>query len=73
MSEWISVKDRLPEMGEMIVYSSGISERSCIGRFVGFDDPLGPIPSCPNWLSWEDVKYWMPLPEFPGEYVDERL
>lgn len=66
MSEWISVKDRLPRIGEFcLVYTPNRS----IGEFVGYIEDDG------NWqfyiggegrsldVSW--VTHWMPLPDTP--------
>lgn len=59
MSEWISVKDRLPDKG---------------GRYIVHDLTLGvqgyyyhPDVYCP---AWKTVTHWMPLPEPPKEDND---
>jgi len=61
---WISTKDRLPEAGEWIIYSTGTPLFTYVGRYCNEADPM---PSLPNWLKWEQVKHWMPLPEPPKE------
>jgi hypothetical protein len=61
---WISVKDRLPEEGEWIIYSAGLPLFTYVGRYCDENDPM---PSLPSWLKWEQIKYWMPLPESPKE------
>ncbi len=59
--EWISVKDRLPEIGEpVIIY---------YGRFVAEamrNDNGVFVVSCSDEEA-EDVTHWMPLPEPPKE------
>lgn len=68
VNEWISVKDRLPKKGLIIVYCSKTHHVSAIGIYWDdHDDPLGPIPSRPNWLTWDTVTHWMPLPELPKD------
>lgn len=64
--EWVKVENRLPEKGQLIVYCAKSRHVSAIGIY--WDDkhdPLGPIPSRPNWLTWDTVTHWMPLPETP--------
>ena len=65
MSEWISVKDRLPEFGEkvlitdvsgdVLVYSL---EQTCSGECWWEDE---------YWNWYNDVTHWMPLPEPPKD------
>ena len=65
MSEWISVKARLPEAGERVLVSSGMfvgeayrTSANTWYRHTGF--PLRDI-------LHRDVTHWMPLPEPPEE------
>lgn len=59
-SEWISVKERMPEKGEMVL---------CYFKY----EPESPDVICENtyhggklWLSeGSKVTHWMPLPELP--------
>lgn len=66
MSNWISVKERLPE-AEQKVLVCGKRNGMQVGAFRGLmclSDPMG------WWWKKEtrlDVTYWMPLPEPPGE------
>ncbi len=67
MTEWISVKDRLPEKDTKVLcyyydqyrdvmeywYDDEITGKNCF-----FNPPMAPV---------EDVQYWMPLPLPPGE------
>lgn len=69
MSEWISVKDRLPEVGEKVLV---------VDTF-GVDVYIFVTDTCkyPKWIGdfnlvypFEYIKHWMPLPEPPGEEGD---
>lgn len=81
MSEWISVKDRLPEVAG---YECLVSAVNCFGQrfvftaFTGYGEPgwwtndktrmRREIDEADNRLSpvWK-VTHWMPLPEPPEE------
>lgn len=58
MNEWISVKDRLPNVGVIVIipggcgYRTGESWVSAIGEF--------------REINWS-VTHWMPLPEPPKQ------
>lgn len=69
-SEWISVKDRLPETADcVLVLASGkphkniTLENAC--EIAEFDIDEGWIMGM--WPEWENpnITYWMPLPEPP--------
>jgi hypothetical protein len=70
MSEWISVKDRLPEkQTEVLVYRrnrGGLCNYECE---IDFDR----LCADGTWLYRDiyEVLYWMPLPEPPKEQNDE--
>lgn len=66
MSEWISVKDKLPEeFEEVLTFGSGEYEvlsfldTKAIGKC--WEDKGG------WWRPFDEVTHWMPLPEPPGE------
>ena len=72
MSEWISVKDRLPELipcnagtaysEVVIVWTSGRKAMAAVFSGDSF------ICAADYWEAWdEEVTHWMPLPEPPGE------
>ncbi len=77
MSEWISVKDRLPEEGIPVIVCY-------LGYYDGMpcSDSLANI-KCGGWCWWEgydcdndeeirvDVTHWMMLPDPPKEDIGE--
>lgn len=63
--KWKSVKDELPEPGDYIVYCSRHRYISAVGFYWGNLDPLGPVPSCPDWLPWNIVTHWFKLDDIP--------
>lgn len=74
MSEWISVKDRLPEVGEqVIVYRQKKDHKS--KKEICFDSIA--ILCHDNLVWWNshflgyEVTHWMPLPEPPKGAKDE--
>ncbi|MBR2783031.1 MAG: DUF551 domain-containing protein [Firmicutes bacterium] len=65
MSEWISVKDRLPQVGEKVLTLSKfghIFDRA-LQEFSGGIKLFSPDGLKPG----RDVTHWMPLPEPPEE------
>ena len=56
MSEWISVKDRLPEAGTLIVYANDYASGTQYG-----------VLRVPSWDRPGRYDYWMPIPEPPKE------
>ena len=67
MSEWISVKDRLPEHDEKVIAYYGFGD--CNLRFVSTLDYYAHDPN-PHWQHESTgliVTHWMPLPEPPKE------
>jgi hypothetical protein len=62
MSEWISVKDRLPKVGErvIVVYEYEANPKKYVGVAQYFSD---------FWPWKEDrvITHWMPLPDVPKE------
>lgn len=79
MSEWISVKDRLPgQSGEYLVlvengdmfnaeFDECCGECGEFGIWQGWYDPntLGFVDS--EWSTYSGITHWMPLPEAPKE------
>ena len=60
--EWISVEDRLPLEDEPVIAWNGEHiEKAFIMRF---DNGL-PVWSYYDWMEWEGVTHWMPLPSPP--------
>lgn len=64
MTEWISVKDRLPEESERVLV--------CRGKDAGYPT-LDTDRFCgEQWVRWRNsVTHWMPLPEPPEVSEDE--
>ena len=65
MNEWVSVKDRLPKIGEEVLVFSGKSIdvyafNVMCGENIWEDERW-------RWCYVEDIDYWMPLPEPPKE------
>lgn len=66
MSEWISVKDRLPGTKKVLITNGKLVKE-------GFQRPDGVwkygVDSHQRWdrLTNETVTHWMPLPSPPGE------
>lgn len=69
-SEWVSVKDRLPEEGQTVAFVVKSINREYEnnkvlgGRYVG--NKYGCPGFCTPGIEWEG-KYWMPLPKPPTE------
>ena len=62
MSEFISVKDRLPEIGELVLIFVPNNEEIAV---VSLDhDELG-FSNDDNWYNLRNISYWRPLPEPP--------
>jgi hypothetical protein len=65
--EWISVKDRLPEIGQSIIFFCVDHIRA--GKYYAtFSDnsDLGFYDLCCNY-DFDNVTHWMPIPQFPKE------
>lgn len=65
VQEWISVKDRLPEKGRMLV-TDGKQIIISNGAWL-YQNLSGQIRTPGNWGQGMDVRYWMPLPQPPAE------
>lgn len=72
MSEWISVKERLPKEHEPVLCIASGKPRSNITleeayQLGSWNKDDGWIID--EWLDWEDanVSWWMPLPDPPKE------
>lgn len=64
MSEWISLKDRIPPAGEFVliytpVKNDHLIEIACLDLFRGFINPSM------GFGTFKNVTHWMPLPEAP--------
>lgn len=63
MSNWISVKDRLPELGERVLFLSRNKQQICIGSYRGVGGRGAHYFANGNCLA--TALWWMPLPEVP--------
>jgi hypothetical protein len=65
MSEWISVKDRLPEPETLVLSWDGkYIQIEYFGFFFGFE--FGPATNDPVFTNkGYKITHWMPLPEPP--------
>jgi hypothetical protein len=69
MSEWISVKERLPKYGQQVLAFDCIED--CVD-VMSFEPEENNCPEGWYTSSWwhrdeDDVTHWMPLPEPPME------
>lgn len=58
MTDWISVKDSLPELGTPVLATDNIEIDIAMFRGSG-------KWSTENWNDWEGVVAWTPLPAMP--------
>ena len=64
--EWISVKDRLPEPEQFVIYHApGIFETGQ-QMWIGQCDEYGVFYGRSGFFGGGEVTYWMPLPEPPS-------
>lgn len=73
MDEWISVKDKLPELGEkVLIYGT------CNGEKYYSVDILAPyfdenVERFKSYRWHKEVTHWMPLPEPPPSPLDKGI
>jgi hypothetical protein len=69
--EWISVKDKLPQDGQMIAACIDRLQTGCICRYCENEEEKLPCliygPLRILGFTWKDVTHWMPLPNPPEE------
>ena len=63
MTEWINVKDRLPEKGAMVIGYTLCNKVKVFRCSEYFDDAV----AVGGYIFGKDILYWMPLPEPPKE------
>ena len=79
--EWISVKDRLPELNEPLIGYNDENEKVILienykATVLAFDEKIGIFKAQYNSRGWSEIAshfqngivkplYWMPLPEPP--------
>ena len=64
MSEWISVKDRLPDPAKYVLISQR-RDGVCVGYLMNKYGTWWKTPDGP--VSTKDITHWMPLPAPPTE------
>lgn len=66
MTEWISIKNRLPENETHVLVYDKDRDDVYVGYFYDntFDDGRGTVTS---WIT-----HWMPLPPFPEPYNENK-
>ena len=64
MSEWISVKDRVPEKHKKVLWC-GVKGGLFIGEYC--EVFIGAVNVKDGRGHFRDVTHWMPLPELPKE------
>lgn len=74
-AKWISVKDRLPEIGQevnVIVIGNRVTSLARKIRYEGDKEYSwdNSYPGSGNWHAKEAVTHWQPLPEPPVENLD---
>lgn len=63
MSKWISVKDKLPENGDLLLLSD--KEQITMGWY---SRPIKEFIQCNTWVDLTKfVTHWQPLPEPPKD------
>jgi hypothetical protein len=67
-NDWISVKDRLPEVNvDVIVFNK--HRQRFMSHFVGMNTEWLSNKPCAVWVddrgAYSDITHWMPLPEPP--------
>jgi len=66
MTEWISVKDRLPEKNEIVGYVFDGTIRFDV-YYPGFCGSFESVNDFGFFVSEKNITHWMPLPELPKE------
>ncbi len=63
---WISVKERLPEDGELVLVYNARDDFLAVLEHDS-SEYESPWHGGDYWLDEDDVTHWMPLPELPKE------
>lgn len=72
MTEWISVKDRLPEhCQEVIVYWNNFASRNYEVHAATYNADFEYFYIHKAGLAVKDVTHWMPLPKMPEKPYQE--
>lgn len=63
MSNWISIKDRLPSDREKVLVTDGM--QICIAFIQSLNKRFTQINTWDDWIH-ESITHWQPLPEPPN-------
>lgn len=70
-SKWVSIDDRLPPLGEMVLAYRPNAHLSNDPHykitFITDREQTSPTNIKHTWDCWCEVSHWMPLPEFKGD------
>lgn len=71
MSKWISVKDKLPKIGQEVLVYYEIRDRSCfaidyIRGINTYEYEEGKANRSIDWAENSNPSHWMPMPEPPS-------
>jgi len=68
MSDWISIKDRLPELHQYVLtWTTDADDNYIVSMAVWNGDRKGGRFIADNGYRDTDVTHWMPLPEKPND------
>lgn len=70
-SKWVSIDDRLPPLGEMVLAYRPNAHLSNDPHykitFITDREQKSPTNVTHKWECWCEVSHWMPLPKFNGD------
>ena len=69
ISSWISIDDDLPCNHKELLINKGVTKKVFVLKFGGFPDVdyMLKINGKWRWFTYENSKFWMPIPKLPKE------